>query len=202
MKQNTSTLLGKARKAFTLIELLVVVVIIGILASIALPSFVGAQDKARNSSVTGNVNTARMALEQYSTDNNGSFPTRADWVGANKGVTPTGGSYLPGNSLPKAPWSTVAQTAAGFDAVFQTANNVASGSPLGLLAANPTGVVGVGGIVNATGVVKATAAPAVAADYGFLSYDYDNNTQTYVLIGTGKKNKTAIIAAQVSNNGN
>jgi len=70
----------RSRKGFTLIELLVVVVIIGILASVALPSFVGAQDKARNAGVQANINTIRMGLEQYATDNNGSYPATGSFA--------------------------------------------------------------------------------------------------------------------------
>lgn len=188
-------LLAKRRRAFTLIELLVVVVIIGILASIALPSFVGAQDKARNSSVTGNVNTVRMALEQFSTDNNGAYPETASWVGTGSGITPSGGSYLPGNKLPKAPWSSASQTVAIATSGLTVASSAAAGVALG----NASG--GIGAVMAATGKVNASA-PAAIDEYGAVSYNYDTNTQTYVLYGTGKKNKQAVIAAQTSNNGN
>lgn len=190
----------RQRRAFTLIELLVVVVIIGILASIALPSFVGAQDKARNSSVTGNVNTIRMALEQYSTDNNGAFPANASMTSttAGSGLLAAGNSYLPGNKLPRAPWSTSPQDADVAIGSFETAANAAAGSALGLAAGGGTKGIG---FAFATGAVKATK-PAAQADYGAITYNYDTNTQTYVLYGTGKKNKDAIIAAQTSNNGN
>lgn len=67
----------RSNRGFTLIELLVVVIIIGILAAIALPNFVGAQDKAREASVKGNMRTAQIAAEAYATDNSGTYPPSA-----------------------------------------------------------------------------------------------------------------------------
>lgn len=186
------TALGKRpRKGFTLIELLVVVVIIGILASVALPSFVGAQDKARNASVAANVNTIRMALEQYATDNNGSFPFSNAMITTNGGLTTN--SYLPGNRMPKSPWGSVAQT-----------DNVPPANPLvgaADVAAGTTTLNSIGTVIAGAGVVK-TANPTEHKDYGFIAYGYEPDSQVYVVFGTGKKNKAAIVAAATSNGSN
>ena len=58
---------------FTLIELLVVILIIGILAAIAIPTFLNQTQKANDSSAKSLAQTAETAMETSATDNNGSY---------------------------------------------------------------------------------------------------------------------------------
>jgi type IV pilus assembly protein PilA len=64
---------GDGEAGFTLIELLVVMLILGILAAIALPAFFNQKEKAGDAKAKEYVHTAQVAMETYSTDNNGSY---------------------------------------------------------------------------------------------------------------------------------
>jgi len=58
---------------FTLVELLVVMLILGLLAAIAIPSFFNQRDKARDADAKAKVRSAQTAMETYATDHNGTY---------------------------------------------------------------------------------------------------------------------------------
>ena len=58
-------------RGFTLIELLVVILIIGILAAIAIPSFLNQKSKASDAAAKELAHSMQVAAETYATDNSG-----------------------------------------------------------------------------------------------------------------------------------
>lgn len=64
---------GDRESGFTLIELLVVMLILGILAAIAIPSFFNQRDKGTDAQAKAGARTAQTAMETWATDNGGEY---------------------------------------------------------------------------------------------------------------------------------
>jgi type IV pilus assembly protein PilE len=80
----------KEQRGFTLIELMIVVVVIGVLATIAYPSYMDYTQRARLAEARSELMNSRAKLEQYYQDNRqytgadaAGFPCNATQLGAN-----------------------------------------------------------------------------------------------------------------------
>lgn len=97
---------GVAQRGFTLVELLVVMVILGLLASLVLPNFLGQVGGARKKVALVQIRTLGTALDAYALDT-GSYPSTSQGLGA-LAEKPSGqdmwdGPYLKGK-IPNDPW--------------------------------------------------------------------------------------------------
>lgn len=91
------------KKAFTLIEILIVVAIIGLVAAIGIPSFIGSRNAAEDNMKEINVAAVNAAKEQWAIINNKAVGSAVTWndiddyIGG--GVTNQAGLDVGGDSI-------------------------------------------------------------------------------------------------------
>ena len=79
----------KDERGFTLIELLVVVLIIGILAAVALPTFLGQRDKGFDADAKSNARNLQTMVESCGVDNAGDYAALRHGRGADERRRPS-----------------------------------------------------------------------------------------------------------------
>jgi type IV pilus assembly protein PilA len=84
----------EAESGFTLIELLVVMVIIGILAAIAIPTFLNQKNKAYDSAAKSAIRSVATAEESYATNSSSGYATDGGWANLNVSATDKSASTL------------------------------------------------------------------------------------------------------------
>jgi prepilin-type N-terminal cleavage/methylation domain-containing protein len=93
MRHAIARRLATEESGFTLIELLIVITILGSLTSIALPSYLGFQDRANKTAASTNIGVLTRDIERYDVNNYAGAPTATDpnWNGTDAAGTGTNG---------------------------------------------------------------------------------------------------------------
>lgn len=103
------------RKGFTLIEVVIVAVVMGILATVAIPRYSGAKDKAHVAAMKADLHVVAIYEEQFAADNHGQYfsgtattDTPVDGFAPSKDVTVTLTAFnILGSQL--ADWTAIAR---------------------------------------------------------------------------------------------
>jgi type IV pilus assembly protein PilA len=157
-----------AEAGFTLIELMVVVMIIAILIAIAVPTFLGARDKASDRAAEANLATARDAEAQFYADGQTYNPTTGAVSATTMAAQEPGIHWLAGVSVSNTGEVGI-EVSTGFEALCLTAKS-ASGTTFSIVdVKNTIGSVAPGTYYQKVGITTCddTAVSGTATQDGF-----------------------------------
>ncbi|MCE5327718.1 MAG: type II secretion system major pseudopilin GspG [Planctomycetaceae bacterium] len=96
-------------RAFTLIELMLVLVILGLLAAVVVPRFVGQTQKGQIAATKATIDSFKLGLKMFE-QACGRFPTSQEGLAAllqqPGNLSSWSGPYLETNAIPQDPWGT------------------------------------------------------------------------------------------------
>ena len=95
----------RAQRGFTLIEFMVAMSLVSILSTMAIGNFMGSQKRGRDVRRQSDLNQYRVALENWSSNNQGTYPALKttlvpDYL-ASEPIDPQGGTYRYASDLAK-----------------------------------------------------------------------------------------------------
>jgi general secretion pathway protein G len=83
----------RAPAGFSLLELMIVVVVVGLLATLAVPAYNGFIDKARIKSAIGDIGSLHIKLEEFRIKNNDQLPANLNELNIDVPLDPWGEPY-------------------------------------------------------------------------------------------------------------
>jgi type IV pilus assembly protein PilA len=121
---------ARGQEGFTLIELLVVILIIGILAAVAIPTFLSQTGKAHDSNLESALGTVQTTESTYATNNGGSYTgTNSDLTTIEPALTQSISNY----GITVTGVSSTGYTATGYDSSTDPTANSGKGEQFNLI---------------------------------------------------------------------
>ncbi|MFW6367391.1 MAG: type II secretion system major pseudopilin GspG [bacterium] len=105
------------RRHFSFIELMVVMMIIGFLAAIILPNFMGRMEKSKVTAAKAQISSLTQAVQDYLLDNDNYPPNLEALIENTSGSDKWDGPYLEKEELPVDPWGNEYQYRTTDDAI-------------------------------------------------------------------------------------
>lgn len=120
------------RRHFSFIELMVVMMIIGFLAAIILPNFMGRMEKSKVTAAKAQISSLTLAVKDYLLDNDNYPPNLEALIENTSGSDKWDGPYLEKEEVPVDPWGNEYQYRTTDDALgFEILSYGKDGAPGG-----------------------------------------------------------------------